>query len=191
MLVKPKGDGKDGPEFETLLSRKVLYSGEMATNFSPQERAVAGRGPGFFLSFPLEKLVPDWAQDKRWKEQRNFFPLDRMPYLNSVVAKELEKDNPDATVIASHTERSKIVVDRGTSGTMYSWQQIYCTYAHCVSGKFGVVNEDSLKFVDGNFQVDQERQWITRYAFGSVDSDAGGLIHVFGETYIPVNTSCS
>lgn len=186
-------------EFKPLLSRSVIDSG-IFTDFSPQQRAVAGRDPIF------EQLaengvcnVPEWATKNHptWQQMRDeSLVRRRLPFLRDLIKQQLsdESNNPDdAYLIPSLTERARVVATRGYEGkstfpdrggnTLHRWKNGYCFYSHFVSAKN---IEGDLNFVDPSLELASKERWIIRYALGSCDGDAGGLVHFYGELYIPV-----
>ena len=187
----------DNGDYESLLERAVKNSGNFSTEFSPQQRAVSGRDPIFKSYLKDDTIVPEWAKNDYWRVMRNETPLDdRLPFLRELVKEQLlnGNDSDDVTLrIPSLAERAKIVASRGYpednefpsrgGNSLFRWRNGYCFYSHFVSDKqiFG-----DLSFVNSDLQRDNEKEWIIRYALGSCDADAGALVHVFGELYIPV-----
>lgn len=189
-------------EYQTLLGRSVLGSSTF-TDFSPQQRAVAGRGPIFKSIIKSGNFVPEWATNdlEYWHTMRVETPWkNRLPFLRGLVKEQAIKLGEEGETdghpfeIPSLAERSRIIVNRGFpkdtafpdrgGNSLFRWRNGYCLYSHFVSA------EDimgSLDFVDPELKIDKDKKWIVRYALGSCDADAGALIHTYGELYIPIN----
>ena len=66
----------------------------------------------------------------------------------------------------------------------------YMQYTHTISGQQagsldGIFSGDDTELV----QADSASPWLIRYCIGSLDPDAGNLLHVFGELFIPVDVA--
>ena len=196
---------KNGNEYEKepLLARSVKNSGNF-TEFTPQQRAVAGRDPIFKTCNETTSEdyieVPEWAKNDYWRKMRGETPIkNRLPFLQKLAKEQLKNFQPnrdDNTLrIASLAERAKIVATRGTEednlfparggNSLFRWRNGYCFYSHFVSAD---EIKGDVKFVHSDLNLDNNENWIIRYALGSCDADAGSLIHVFGELYIPLES---